>query len=457
MSKKLLVLVALVILIGASLAHAKSLMQGVAQAYLYGYPIVIMDETRKSMQAGYTETDKRVNRFTHIQLFPDHNFRNVVRPNVDTLYSIAWLDLSKEPVVLTVPDMQGHYYVMPFMDAWTNVFASVGSRETGSQAGKYFITGPKWGGKTPDNMQVIQAPSNMLWLIGRIQTNGLTDIPLVANLQSGFNLQTLSDLKTNSKPISYLQTKSDETSDIDPYKIVDQLSAVEFFDALSKLIKSQGALTEDKVAIDNLKNLGLNFSVENHTYLANPVKSWLMDKALGITKNKIKEGIEDRSDNENGWMVRRSGIGRYGKNYTIRTAVAMIGLGALAPEEAVYPNAIVDSDNEVLTGKSQYKIHFPAGELPPVDAFWSLTMYDENGFLIESSINRYAIGDRDNLKFNTDGSLDIFIQHDKPEKNSSNWLPTPEGEFAVTLRLYLPKKEFLNSDWKLPAIQRVNN
>ena len=457
MSKKLIVLVILVILIGASLAYAKSVMQGAAQAYLYGYPIVVMDETRKSMQVGYPETNKRVNHFTHVRVFPDHNFRNVVRPNVDTLYSIAWLDLSKEPLILTVPEMQGHYYVMPFMDAWTNVFASVGSRETGSQAGKYFITGPNWAGKNPDNMQVIQAPTDMLWLIGRIQTNGLSDIPLVASLQSGFNLQTLSDLKNNSKPISYLQSNSGKTSDIDPYKIVDKLSAIEFFDALSKLINTQGTLTEDKAAIENLENLGLNLSIEKDTYLANPVKSWLMNKAFGIAKKKIKERLTDRSDNENGWMVRRSGIGRYGNNYPIRAAVAMIGLGALAPEEAVYPNATVDSDNEVLSGKYKYKIHFPAGELPPVDAFWSLTMYDENGYLIESTINRYAIGDRDNLKFNTDGSLDIFIQHEKPKINSSNWLPSPKGEFAVTLRLYLPKKEFLNGDWKLPPLIRFKN
>jgi len=135
--------------------------------------------------------------------------------------------------------------------------------------------------------------------------------------------------------------------------------------------------------------------------------------------------------------------------------VAKIGLGALPPEEAVYPNANIDSDNNALSGTNKYKIHFPVGQLPPVDAFWSLTMYDEKGFLIKSEINRYAIGDRDNLIFNADGSLDILIQYEKPEKLISNWLPTPKGEFAITLRMYLAKENFLSGQWKLPPVVRI--
>ena len=451
--KKIISLLILVVIV-AGLYQAKSVMQSTAQAYLYGYPIVIMDETRISMQAGYPETNKRVNHFTHVQIFPDHNFRNVVRPNVDTLYSIAWLDVSEEPIVLSVPDMQGRYFVMPFMDAWTNVFASIGTRETGSQAGKYLITGPNWTGTPASNMQVIKAPTNMLWLIGRIQTNGILDIPAVVNLQSGFNIQTLSDSNNNEQAVNYLQSKPDATSDIDPYKIVAEMSAVEFFDTLSKLVNAQGLPATDKAALENLKNIGLNLPLEQNTYTANPLQRWLMDKALTITKQKVKERIEDRSENENGWMVRRSGIGRYGTDYPVRAAVAMIGLGALQPEEAVYPNVTVDSQNEILSGEHKYKINFPAGQLPPAGAFWSLTMYDENGFLIESEINRYAIGDRDKLSFNADGSLDILIQQSEPAELSSNWLPTPKGEFAITLRLYLPKKEFLNGKWKLPPIVR---
>lgn len=452
MSKKKIFIFFLVAAVGLTLVKTKSFMQSTGLAYLYGYPIVIMDETRKSMQASYPEAHKRVNQLTHVQVFPDHNFRNVVRPNVDTLYSVAWLDLSKEPVILSVPDMHDRYYVMPLMDAWTNVFTTIGTRETGSQAGDYLIAGPSWQGKSTNSMPVIHAPTNMLWLIGRIQTNGLSDIPKVASLQTGFELRPLSAYKNNILSPQYRQTKAEEKSDINPYEIVDQQSALEFFNTLHKLIEAQGALSEDKLAIDNFNNLKLNFPIKENTLTTSAIKVWLMDKALSITKRKIKERLADRSQHENGWMVRRSGIGQYGTDYAVRTAVAQIGLGALQPEEAVYPNATIDSNNETLSGKNNYKIHFPAGNLPPVDAFWSLTMYDENGFLIESTINRYALGDRDNLEFNSDGSLDLLMQYDKPEALSNNWLPTPKGEFALTLRLYLPKEEFLNGDWKLPPI-----
>jgi len=452
--KKILSLIILIAIV-IGLYQTKTIMQNTSQAYLYGYPIVLMDETRKSMQAGYPETHKRVNQFTHIQIFPDHNFRNVVRPNVDTLYSIAWLDLSNEPVILSVPDMHNRYYVMPFMDAWTNVFASIGTRETGSQAGKYLIAGPNWTQSSKYSLPIIQAPTNMLWLIGRIQTNDSSDIPNVAKLQSGFSLSTLSSFETKQTPVAYQQVKHENNSDINPYEIIDQLSAQEFINTLQTHITTQGTPIEDQAVLDQLQSLGLDLSAESNTYTSNPIKSWLMNKAIKITKNKINERLADRSMHENGWMVKRSGIGRYGTDYPIRTAVAKIGLGALTPEEAVYPNATVDSDNKILSGQHEYTIHFPAGGLPPVDAFWSLTMYDKNGFLIESSNNRYAIGDRDDLEFNPDGSLDILIQHNKPQQLTRNWLPTPSDQFAVTLRMYLPKEKFVQGEWTLPPITRT--
>ncbi len=155
-------------------------------------------------------------------------------------------------------------------------------------------------------------------------------------------------------------------------------------------------------------------------------------------------------------MVVRDGIGVYGTDYSVRAFVSLIGLGALTPVEAAYPNTIKDSTGNPLNGKNRYRIHFDAWKTPPVDAFWSLTMYDERGFLIDNPINRYAIGDRDPLKFNPDGSLDILIQHERPDEGEQNWLPAPTDAFAVTLRLYLPQDDFLNGTWKLQPIERIN-
>jgi len=159
-------------------------------SYLYGYPLVLMDQTRQAM-AKRGSSEVAANHLIHIQRFPDHTFRNVVRPNNDTLYSIAWLDLSGEPLILSVPDTQGRYYVMPFMDAWTNVFASVGRRTTGTAAGHYALTGPDWQGTLPEDIQQISSPTNMVWMIGRIQTNGQEDIPAVAELQAKIQLTPL--------------------------------------------------------------------------------------------------------------------------------------------------------------------------------------------------------------------------------------------------------------------------
>jgi len=287
MVKRTYILIALLILVAGSLLYAKSIMQKAAKAYLYGYPIVLMDETRKSIQNGYSENNKRINQFTHIQVFPDHNFRNVVRPNVDTLYSTAWLDLSNEPVILSVPNMSNRYYVMPLMDAWTNVFATVGTRETGSQSGEYLIVGPDWTDKTTTSLPVIKSPSNMVWVIGRIQTNGLADISNVAKLQSGFYLQTLSASNNKQKPISYFQTKSKSSSSSDPNEIINKLSSTEFFNRLTTLIKSQGAPTEDKTALESLSAMGIDLVNKQNSFTTNSITGRLMDKAITIANKKI--------------------------------------------------------------------------------------------------------------------------------------------------------------------------
>ena len=186
------------------------------------------------------------------------------------------------------------------------------------------------------------------------------------------------------------------------------------------------------------------------------VRRLLLRKAVDVARSKLKEIEASDRSSENNWVVVRDGIGVYGTEYSVRAFVSLIGLGALTPAEAAYPNTMKDSSGDPLNGRNRYRIHYAAGKTPPVDAFWSLTMYDEHGFLIENPINRYAIGDRDPLKFNTDGSLDILIQHEPPGQGEQNWLPAPAEAFAVTLRLYLPKDDFLNGTWKLPPIERTN-
>jgi hypothetical protein len=444
---------------------AKNIFDAGSKAFVYGYPIVLMDETKQQM---LIKEPRMVNQFVHRAQFPNHRFRDVVRPNVDTLYSVAWLDLSYEPLVLTVPDTQGRYYVMPFMDAWTNVFASVGKRETGTLAGEYLIRGPEFYQLEKSNSEqatqlsdlpIISSPTNMVWLIGRIQTNGADDIALVVSLQKKFSLTPLSQwlegghVYRHSKP-EFTKTRQEESNG--PFQRVMSMSSIEFLSRLAVLVQTQGASENDELALTNLHMIGVDVSRYDASYKPSIFYKWLIEKSFSLTKKKITQRLKSRKGQENGWAVMRQNIGSYGTNYIARMGVAMIGLGALAPAEAVYPNTSVDSMGKKLHGDYNYKLHFDAQGLPPVAAFWSLTVYDKDGFLVESEIDRYALGDRDQLEFNTDGSLDILIQHSPPIEKLSNWLPVPDSPFTLTLRMYQPKEEFLNGQWRIPGVEKIN-
>jgi hypothetical protein len=428
--------------------------KGGATAYVFGYPLVLMDVTRQVMTAPETKRGP-VNHFTHIQFFPDHTFREVVRPNNDTLYSTAWIDLSAGPLVLSVPDTAGRYYVMPFMDAWTNVFAMVGKRETGTSAGNFLVAGPDWKGNAPKNLKIIQSPTNMTWLIGRIQTNGKEDFENVFKLQEQFLLTTLGNWESRrANPPCNIKEDMSQVSK-NPSDRVANMSPETFFANLSRLMGEQPPSKADAPIMEMLENFDIAPGKPFDTGSLNFIKRGLLKKAVEIARKKLDDTVRLDRSSENNWTVIREGIGSYGIDYGVRAFVSLVGLGALPPDETVYPNAHKDSDGNLLSGQNRYRIHFEKGSTPPVDAFWSLTLYDDKGFLTDNLIQRYALGDKDNLKFNTDGSLDILIQTGAPDKNESNWLPAPGGTFAVTLRLYMPKDEFLNKDWTLPPIHRI--
>ena len=447
--KKLMLLVTVVALLILGY-HSIIQVKRVAAAYVYGYPLLLMDKTRQAMLAD----ERASNRFAHSQLFPDHSFRNVVRPNVDTLYSIAWLDLSLAPQVLTVPDTDGRYYVMPLMDAWTNVFATVGKRSTGTGTGSFLITGPDWQGQVPAGVTHIASTTNMVWIIGRIQTHGKQDIPAVAQLQQQFTLASLDQWQRGVATAPVAVNSHDAGTSVDPAQQVASMSAAEFLGGLSALMAEQHPASDDQSALENLSALGVvrgkPFDPDQLGWLG----SYLSNLALDITRKQIRKQLEQGRTLENGWALVRNSIGVYGTNYGVRAAVALVGLGALPPAEASYPNTAVDTNGEGLSGQRQYQLHFEAGETPPVQAFWSLTMYDESGFLIDNPIDRYAIGDRDTLQYNDDGSLDIWIQHQQPDAGTSNWLPAPDTQFALTMRIYYPEQRFLDGSWTIPAVHR---
>lgn len=437
----------------------KALYDNAIKSYIFAYPLMMMNTTKNvtTNVAKPTTADAKfeapVNQFVNVGAFPDANFKDVVRPNADTLYSSAFLDLSKEPMILSVPDTHGRYYLMPMLSGWTDVFASPGKRTTGTKAQNFLVSGPFWKGKTPENMKQIKAPTNMVWVLGRTQTNGVSDYDAVHAIQKGYKLTPLSAWGTDYKPALATVNEAINTN-IAPSVQVQNMSGVDFFAQFAKLLKDNPLKKEDMAMKEVLKKMGIEPGQEFNTTNLSAEQIDTLNKAVKEAQKQIAENVLTSGKKINGWQLFPV-VGTYGTHYSDRAGVAFAGLGANIPQDAIYPTAFVDDKNNPLDGKNNYVVHFPKGKLPPVNAFWSLSMYDKDSFFVSNPINRFAIGDRDKLQLNKDGSLDIYIQNQTPGKDKeSNWLPAPSGPFNVTMRLYWPKEQALDNQWVIPGIQK---
>jgi len=430
------------------------------EAYQYFYPLITMDLTRRQSTNKPTAEGAiaaPVNTFFHVRSFPDANFKLVVRPNFDTLYSSGWLDLNKEPVILTVPETQGRYYLMPMLDMWTNVFAVPGKRVSGTGEGHFAIVGPNWNGELPSGVEKISAPTSHVWIIGRTQTNGVKDYPAVNKIQDGYKITPLSQW---GKPAVPPQFTVDNSIDMKtpPLKQVNSMSAARFFAYASELMATNPPQETDWPLIYRLRRLGIEPGKRfDFDKLDNSIQTTL-EKAAVDSLAMMKEKLPTLAKVVNTWQMNTDTMGVYGNYYLKRAIVAMVGLGANLPEDAVYPLSAVDSSGKGYDGRHRYVLHFTRAQLPPANAFWSVTLYDNEGFQVANEINRFAIGDRDDLKYNPDGSLDIYVQAKNPGgEKTSNWLPAPANTpFNLTMRLYSPKPEVLTGKWAPPAARRVN-
>ncbi|HXU70134.1 MAG TPA: DUF1254 domain-containing protein [Polyangia bacterium] len=450
---------ALVTLLATSLrAHAESArsqddLKAIAEdAYVYGYPLVLMDVTRQvtTNVAAPTNDKAPANQLARVDKLPTPNDRLVVMPNRDTLYTQAFLDLSKGPMVLHVPDTHGRYFLMPMLDAYSNVFASPGKRTTGTQAQDLAIVGPTWNGTLPNGVTRIVAPTNMVWLLGRTEIRGQADLPNVIALTDEVRLAPLSAFgATYRPPRGPVDPRLDMTTP--PPRILAAMSGREYFTRLAKLLKEQPPPTRDRAALARFAEIGLTPG----SFAPSPAVATIIESTGARATERIQQNLSRLGKNQNGWIV-TTGTGSYGTRYLDRATVALVGLGANLPADAIYPVARLDATGMPLNGGSNYRLHFAKGQEPPVNAFWSITMYDSEGYLVINSADRYAIGDRDKLVRNADGSLDLLIQHDKPEgRLEANWLPAPNGPFQLTMRLYWPQQRVLDGKWSPPPIKKA--
>lgn len=420
-----------------------------AEGYIYGYPLVITDVTR----ANAALTVGPENQLHRIRQFPDASFKEVVRPNVDTLYTTAFIDTAKGPWVFEMATNNQRYEVMPFMDGWTNVFAAPGTRSTGINGGKFLLVGPGWQGKTPANMTLMQAPTQMVWLIGRTQTNGVADYALVHSLQSGITLRSLTDWQAN-KPEQRTPWQPSSVKPIAPPLQMQTMSVQTFFTRLALLMANNPPAAADGPMVVKLARIGVAPGRPPNWGL---LDRWSVGLGRWIADFTVARELKKPRDTVRGWSTPPAILGNYGTFYNTRAVVAMVGLGANLPADAMYPNTAVDEAGKHLDGSHRYRLHFKAGDLPPVNAFWSVTAYGADDALIDNPIKRYALGDRDPLVFNADGSLDIWVQADKPAPDKlQNWLPVKAGAgFLLNARLYWPKESALDGSWGMPGVKFI--
>lgn len=428
------------------------------EAYLYFYPLVTMDTSRRqgiNIEAGQRPGFGPKNTFHHLRAFPSADYKAIVRVNFDTLYSSTWLDLTSEPMILSVPDTHGRYYLLEMLDMWTDVFAVPGSRTTGTRANHFAVVTPSWRGELPSGFIRIEAPTPWVWIIGRTQTNGPADYQAVHQVQDGYTITPLSQWGKVPRPFS---PQHDPSVDVETpaLELVNHLSPAAYFNYAARLLKENPPHLTDWSQLARLKRIGLesdgSFTFEQ---LDSTIKHGL-ERAAADALDLMRARSSGIAKIVNGWQMNIESMGVFGNNYLKRAIIAMVGLGANPPEDAVYPFAVADRDNQPITGEHDYMLHFSKEELPPVGAFWSLTMYDGEGFQAANELNRFALGDRDPLRYNADGSLDLFIQHERPTADrEANWLPAPHGPLGLTLRLYAPHTSVLDGRWVPPAIQRV--
>ena len=429
-------------------------------AYIYFYPLILMDITRKqstNIEPGKEFGKGPMNVFVNVPGYPPADFKGVVRSNFDTLYSIAWLDLTKEPQVVSAPDTNGRYYLLPMLDMWTDVFASPGWRTTGTQAGNFLVTPRGWSGTVPAGFTQIEAPTPYVWIIGRTKTDGAPDYGEVHKIQAGYKVTPLSDWGKSPKPIE-VKIASSVDMKTPPKTQIDTMQADQFFVYAAELLKLHPPHLTDQPIIAQLKRIGFEPGKSFDITKVDPVVKKALEAAPAAAQSLMEWKVPTLARVVNYWSMNTDTMGVYGNYYLKRAIVAQLGLGANLPEDAIYPLNLADEVGKPLDGASKYTIHFEKDATPPVNAFWSLTLYDSDGFQVANSLNRFAVSSWMPFKYNPDGSLDLYFQNESPGANKeANWLPAPKGPFNLTMRLYSPKSGALTGKWNPPPITKIRS
>jgi hypothetical protein len=395
--------------------------------------------------------------FARVRAYPDAAFRDITAPNADTLYSVAWLDVSREPYVFSIPDSKGRYYLMPMLDAYTNVFQSPGKRTTGTKAQKYAITGPDWKGTLLDGVTEYKSPTGTVWILGRTYCTGTPqDYKEVHAFQDQLSLVPLSAYgKPYMPPVGVVNPEIDIHTPV--REQVNGMGGAEYFKLMAQLMKQNPPAAADAAIVNRMAKIGVIPGEEFDIAKFEPAVVAALKSVPKPALEKIVAHRQKSGVGKAGWVIAKP-TGLYGTDYLQRATIAFFGLGANLPQDAVYPVSEFNAEGAPYSGANKYVMHFAKGDLPPVNAFWSLTMYNDQYFFVDNPLNRYTLSQRNKLKFYNDGSVNLYLQADNPGKEKeSNWLPAPKDKFVLMLRLYWPKENppsILDGTWNPPAAQK---
>jgi hypothetical protein len=426
-------------------------------AYIWGFPLVTMERqfnfvTNPNIPPGIGRGPENMK--SCATELVNASFTDVVTPNSDTLYCQVQFDLTNEPIVIVVPPIEDRYYSFEFLDAYTNVFDYIGTRATGSTGGTYLLAGPDWKGQVPEGMSKIWSPTNLAWLITRTLVKGPTDVPNVVAIQDQFDVRPLSVFQGKPATQPTEQANASQEIPIGPQPALIAPTGIKIYDEIGQAMIGNPLNPPDPALVDKLASIGVGPGMTPSTQANDTIKAALQ---TGISEGQklIDTQVANFGKTVNGWLI-NADTGIYGSDYLNRAAVTQFGLGANTPQEALYPATFTDVQGQPLSGANNYTIHFDPGQTPPVDGFWSVSMYNDKNLFVDNPLNRYSINSYSELKNNTDGSLDLYVQNQSPGPDKeSNWLPAPTDSFNMVLRAYLPQPQVLNGTWQPPGLEHT--
>ncbi|MET8798842.1 DUF1254 domain-containing protein [Nocardia sp. NPDC004568] len=418
-----------------------------ADAYIFGYPMILIDTFRRRA-LDYVST----NRFQHTSSLPPASQRTVVRIDLDNLYSVAWLDLRKEPVLFEVPEIRDRYWVMQVLDAWSNTVSTPSNVRPEVEPGAsppytYAVTGPGWAGKLPAGVVQLTVPTADAWLYGRVEVRGSADVPAVRAIQSQLRLAPLSAWNTRAATESESIPGNQDWSEPVGRDSVDAMSAREYFERLCELMEDNPPAPEDEPAMRRFATIGIRPGGSPEG-----VSTGELDAGVDVAKKKITAYVDPASRMRDGWLVAMN-VGRYGTNYLLRATTARRGVGANIAEAMLYPALFDEADED--GEPREFTLRFEPGQVPPVAAFWSITAYGDDGYLVQNAADLHTIGHPVAPQPAPDGALEFAVQaaDPGPAVPRSNWLPIPEqGQFSLIMRLYEPEPRVLDGSWSPPPL-----